>query len=600
MLLVLTLICLSGYMYAANRWLKIDLAHTPLFCLSLIGLLLYFNALAGSLQKGTAILIFTGMVLSLFWIPVAIRRWRDKGRRFLSGMFILFSVLVGLAFILTWQMKFTVIDDYVYWGIIGKYLYLNNHLPDVGNPLDVRILAYTPGTGLLHYFFYLLVGKYSEHISYFAQSVFLISCLFVVVEKARLRRSIVYLGGLSLFLILFYGSVFTKLQVDYLLAILVFSIFWIYRSPSDYYIRILTVSAPVCFLFLIKQIGFFLGIFVLVTMAADLWFGQQAGKREKIRSSLALACVAAVLLLVRFLWNSHITAMGFVEFHNAVNADSIKRALSIFTDPTVQRGFLLYIKGIFIGPADRLNLPYLFWYGLVVFLWYNINKTLSRPEQRRLKVFTGLMAMVFCVYLILLYFMQIILFNIGSAGHTVGLTRYLNIVFSEFVLIGLGVYFYKIVCRRYEIKTKAAVATACVLIVVLGLSRFGVHNKRHPEDDRIQSLSQKIQATLPASAQSVGILSRRHDNLPHLQFLYHLLPHRVDYNVRYIKTKEQMLGYIPQYDYLILYEPESFLIDWVNPYMIDGDGAETIGLLKVNTGTSTGAETLVLDKISLL
>ena len=250
--LFLTLLCFSGFVYAGIRWLRIDPSYAPLFSISSVGVVLFFFSLAGHLQAGAFCLIFSGLLLSLFWLPVCLNRLQKKPLLFLSGASLVFMILTGISFVLTHNMTFTVIDDYVYWGIIGKYLYINNHLPVAGCPLDPRILAYTPGTSLIHYFFNVLAGRYSLHISYFSQNLILISALFVVFDKENIKRSMVYMGFLVILMTVFFGSVFTKLQVDYLLSIICFSIFWIYTREKNMNLKVLTVSMPLCFLFLIK------------------------------------------------------------------------------------------------------------------------------------------------------------------------------------------------------------------------------------------------------------------------------------------------------------------------------------------------------------
>ncbi|MDA3788224.1 MAG: hypothetical protein PF503_06980, partial [Desulfobacula sp.] len=145
-----------------------------------------------------------------------------------AKLFSALAALISISFLVPLGMKFTVIDDYVYWGIIGKYLYLNHHLPDANTAIIARHLAYTPGASIFQYFFYTLAGKYSQTLSYFAQNILLISALFVVLKKESIKKTLIFLCLLVVLLTLFSGSVFTKLQVDYLLSIYFFAILWIY------------------------------------------------------------------------------------------------------------------------------------------------------------------------------------------------------------------------------------------------------------------------------------------------------------------------------------------------------------------------------------
>jgi hypothetical protein len=266
----LTLVCLLGFVYAADRWLGIDFSFAPIFSISFLGILLFVFAVLNQLRFGTWLLIYTGLG---FCVIGAIDAWRNREAGFFSRPVQLYTVLVSLMFIsflVPIGMKFTVIDDYVYWGIIGKYLFLNHHLPDLNTTIIAKHLAYTPGTSIFHYFFYTLSGKYSPSISYFAQNIMLISALFVVLKKESIKRTLIFLCLLVMLLTLFSGSVFTKLQVDYLLSLYFFAILWIYFREQPTFLTIVTISLPVCFIFLIKEIGFALGLLVLIIILFDL------------------------------------------------------------------------------------------------------------------------------------------------------------------------------------------------------------------------------------------------------------------------------------------------------------------------------------------
>ncbi|NOX32638.1 MAG: hypothetical protein GXP56_02715, partial [Deltaproteobacteria bacterium] len=356
----LTILCFSGFVYASSRWLKIDPSYASLFSISFIGVLLFLFALFNCLQTGTSFLILSGFVLCIFWGAAWLQKKNHKRLIPLFRVLIFFLILITISFILTVKMTFTIVDDYVYWGIIGKYLYIYNHLPVAGCPLDSRTLAYTPGTSLIHYFFYLMTGKYSVQVSYFAQNIILISALLVFV-KENYKKTIAYIGILVILMTVLSGSIFTKLQVDYLLSIISFSIFWIYLSEKNIHLKLLTISMPICFLFLIKEIGLVLGLFILILVLFDIFADRGIDKRSKLKAMGILFLTGAVLLLLKALWVKHVSAMGFMEFHNAINWESIKKAFDIFSDKGARKGFFIFIKAFIIGSADRLNTPYLLW-----------------------------------------------------------------------------------------------------------------------------------------------------------------------------------------------------------------------------------------------
>ncbi|RLB93166.1 MAG: hypothetical protein DRH26_04560 [Deltaproteobacteria bacterium] len=584
----LTLLCFSGFVYASIHGLRIKPSNAPLFSISSIGVLLFFFSMLNHLKMGAFFLIFSGFALSLFWIPVYLQKLREKSLVPFFQVPSVFLILAIICFILTINMTFTVVDDYVYWGIMGKYLYINNNLPATGCPLDPRILAYTPGTSLIHYFFLVLTGRYNVHISYFAQNIILISALFVVVTKENIKTSIVYMGVLIILMTVFFGSIFTKLQVDYLLSIICFSIFWIYYTEKNIYLKLLTVSMPLCFLFLVKEIGFMLGLLIAAAIFFDVLKDNAIGVKNKFKPLVFIILISGILLILKKLWLGHVNDMGFLEFHNAINWESIKTTFHIFSNGEIQKGFLIFIKESIFGPADRLNIPYLFWYVIIAFLWVRILSTFQNKDKPRFFLFSGLTLISFFLYMFLLYCLQIIIFKVGSAyEHTVGFSRYLNILFSPIVFIVAIIFFHKIVFTKKKAGRKIVFPLIGVVLLVLGFSRVEVYLNRENQDIQIQKFSDRIGNRINKGINSIGLITGRNDNIANLQFLYHLLPNTVDLSgkKKFINQNE-LIQYIVKYDYVLLYNPEPIILDWLEPCIGKETRAEKISFLHVRKDKS--------------
>ena len=594
--IVLTILCLSGFIYASHRWLKIDFSCAPLFSVSLLGILLFIFAVSNQLETGTRTLIYTGYILSAI-CGIDVWHSQNTGQSFIPvKLFMLFVSLIVISYLITLGMKFTVIDDYVYWGIMGKYLYINNSLPMIANPLDTRILAYTPGTALIHYFFYVLVGKYSVSISYFAQNIILISSLFIVTKKENIQKSIVYICMLIFLLTVFFGSIFTKLQVDYLLSIILFSVFWSYYNEKNIYLKLLVISMPTCFLFLIKEIGFILGLLILVIIFFDVVLNKTCDKKNKFKTVMFIIIIVALLFVLKKLWMSHVSSMGFVEFHSAVNWASIKTTLHIFSDKQIQNGFLIFIKEIFIGSADRLNIPYVLWYIFIVFLGYQIFKKSQVQERSRLFLFSGLLLISFFFYLFLLYCLQIIVFGLGSSSeYTIGFARYLNILFSPIVFIVIISFFHLLVLKQREVRKKTSIYLMVIIVLVLFFSRVEVSLHRDKQDIQIQEISEQIVNKLNHNIHSIAVIAEQEDGVANLQFLYHLLPNKVDYKVKKITNNAQLKAYIVKYDYILLYYPNVLILEWIKSYTKD-ISTNPINFFRVQ---QTKTDNILLTEITL-
>lgn len=593
--ILLTILCFAGFVCAANRWLKIDFSYAPIFSASFIGILLFIFAVSNHLKSGTLFLIYTGFVLIAIYaidytIDAGWNRRTDQSALPVK-LFMALVLLIVVSFLVPLGMEFTVIDDYVYWGIVGKYLFLNHHLPDPNTAIIAKHLAYTPGTSVFHYFFYTLTGEYSPSISYFAQNILLISALFVVLKKESIKKTMILLCLLVILLTLFSGSVFTKLQVDYLLSIYFFAVLWIYFREQPTLLTILTISMPVCFLFLIKEIGFALGLLVLIIVFFDLVFYKNLDKKFKVRSIILIAVTGGVLFLLKQIWTDHCHMMGFLNFNTAVNMETIRQALNIFFDENIQKGFYIFIKGVFIGPADRLNLPYVFWYLAVVFFWIKIFRKESSNNKSRYARLLKILFVSFMIYLIMMYLFQIIIFKVGvNYDHAVGLTRYLNIFFSQVVFFTTLLY----VDNRFlqnKVSNKAVFSFILMVALVLGLSRIETSFRREDHYKEANLISKKIEMKINKTKNNmICIVPGTNDNHLGIKLLYHLLPNRINHGGFPVKDKEKFLSNLFQHDYVLFYNPDERIIEWIKPYIGKTFEKQAFFMIRPDKALQTGTE----------
>ncbi len=596
---VLTIVCFSGFIYASRRWLKIDVSNAPIFSVSLIGILLFFSAVTNHLKAGTQMLIYAGFVLSGICL---IDAWfHRKSNTFVLPVrqfTVLFS-LIAVSFIVTIGMKFTVIDDYVYWGIIGKYLFLNHHLPDQHTTIIARHLSYTPGTSLFHYLFYTLAGEYSPRISYFAQALLLISSLFVVIKKELLKKTVVCMCILVILLILFSGSVFTKLQVDYLLSVFFFAVLWIYFHERPSKLTLFTISLPVCFLFLIKEIGFVLGVLILVIVFFDLVLNDNLTRKEKIRATAIIFFTGGVLFLLRQTWVNHCQLMGFVNFDSAVTIESIKQSLNIIDSQKVQKGFGLFIKGITLGPADRLNLPYILWFGTLIFLWVKIFSKAQARMKKRYSILLTILTVSFVIYLFMLYFMQIIIFGVGDSNMSVvGLTRYLNILFAQVVfftiLMFVDTHFF-----NHRIPNSKVAAFITITLLALGISRAETTIRREDHFKTAEQIAEQIAVNIDTTEEiSICVVPGNNDDHLGIKLLYHLLPGRINYTPFPEGDQAVFTSNLLQYDYAFVNHPSEKIRNWITPVI--SEPFEGQGFFKIIPARDQGSAqepVLALEKI---
>ncbi|WP_300456970.1 hypothetical protein [Desulfobacula sp.] len=565
--IVLTVLWFSGFVYAGNRWLKIDFSYAPIFSVSFVGILLFVFAVSNYLKPAAGFLCSAGFILSAIG---GIDAWRNRRTQHFPvpvPLFMVLVLLIILSFLVPLGMKFTVIDDYVYWGIIGKYLYLHHHLPDANTAIIERHLAYTPGTSLFHYFFYTLTGRYSPAISYFAQNILLISAFFVVLKKDDFKRTLIFLCLLVILLTLFSGSIFTKLQVDYLLSIYSFAVLWIYFREPPTLLTVFTISLPACFLFLIKEIGIALCLLLLMIILFDLFFHRDLDGKVKFKSIVVVILTGGIVYLLKQTWTDHCQMMEFLKFNTGVNMDSIWQAVQFFSDGTVQKGVWLFVKGIFIGPADRLNLPYVFWYLAVVFFWIKILSKQTTDNKTRYARCLKILGASFAVYLILMYFLQVIVFKVGeNYDHTIGLTRYLNIFFCQVVCFTLLLYGDQYL--QHIVSNKRVVFFITGVILMIGLSRIETELHRDSHYNEAEQVAKKIEKNIDKGKENlIGIVPGTNDHHLGIKLLYHLLPNRVNHDGFPVQDKDVFLSSLQQYDFVLFNEPGDRIEEWIHPFV---------------------------------
>lgn len=596
MTLILTLLLIIGYTYAAHRLLKIKLSYAPIFSVSLIGICLFVFAVNQDLKIGTWLMIFLGF---LFFIIGGLDRFINKDKydfSWLVQFLIILSVIIFISFFITRDMAFTIVDDYVFWGIIGKYLFMFDHLPDTETTIISKHLSYTPGASLIHYLFYTLSGDYQSATSYFAQDILFASALCVVLKRNHPMRSVSLCCLLIVLFTLFCGSVFIKLQVDYLLSAYFLAVLWIYFNEKPSFLTMITISTPVCFLFLIKEIGIFLGFSLIALILIDIFLFKGIERKQKISIISAIVITGAGLIFLKSVWTAHCQSMGFLKFSNAINVDSIINSFKIFSDQGVQKGFAAFIKGVFLAPADRLNLPYILWYTALAFFWVKIFKNQGVEEKKRYKRLMAGLGICFLIYLIMNYFLQIIVFGVGvHQRETIGLTRYLNILAVQIIIFTILLYVQETVFKG-KMSRKAVISFVIVICLVLTASRVETTLNREKHYSESKKIAVKIASSIPEKVNKICIIPGTNDHHLWIQLLYHLLPNKISHSGFPVENKKIFAENLKKYDYVYFNRPNQRILAWVEPMV--SKPFEDYGFFKIEfANNALGNKGITLNRL---
>jgi len=409
----------------------------------------------------------------------------------------------------------------------------------------------------------------------------LISALFVVVKKEFIKKSIIYICLLIIFLTLFSGSVFTKLQVDHLLSIFFFAVLWIYFTEAPSWSKLISLSAPVVFLFLIKEIGLALGVLLLGIIFLDLLFQNELDVKDRFKMIIFVIMTGLLLILLKGLWKVHCDGLGLIGFSSGINFERIMESLDIFTNEHSRKGLLIFLKGLFWGEADRLNLPYTVWYGLIAFLWIKLFKGWKSGNKKRYIVLLTTLSVSFLIYIIMNYFMQVIIFEVGSKhDFLIGLTRYLNVYFSPIVIFSLLIYV-KHCCFKKNISNKVIYSFVVIVCLILSLSRAETSLRREEHFLEAEKITKKIQMQVEKDKIiKICIVPGKDDNHLWIKFLYYLLPNKVNHGEFPAGNKDEFLSSLRSYDYVFSTNPESKIKEWTDPYA--GQVVEAQSFFKIN------------------
>lgn len=341
-----------------------------------------------------------------------------------------FSSLALLFFLIAYGIKFRSIDDYSFWGVVSKYLFVFNSLPQNSDYISGNYLTYTPVLASFHYLLYTLGQHYSVLLGYFAQDVVLISAMITLFNEQNKTRSLLLLALWYLLLSLAYGMPSLRMEVDAYVASYFFAVSWLIYSQRERAFPLIIM--PILLLSVIKEIGF------LFALCCCLLFLVVNGMKRK--NSLKIASVALGVLGIKAAWKMHVMHMGFKSFSNAISLDNALSALNPFNEYYHHTQWLYLKSSLFAGFDRSINTPYCLIYVLMGIIVYSLVK--NYPEKKKdvlktMSVFAGFALL----YWLMIYLLQAIVFQVGHGMPVIlDFQRYFNMLFLPWLALAVFVY----------------------------------------------------------------------------------------------------------------------------------------------------------------
>lgn len=583
-----------GYVFSAHHFLQIPLRLTLLFSCCVLMIVLFWASLADVLLPVSQFLMGGGVALSALLVAIKYRGSKVVKDKYPQQSLLFFVAIVVLAIVCAFFGRPSVIDDYAYWAIISKSIAMFDALPTEETTIFARHLTYTPGLALFHYYFLSAFSGYHLSVAYFAQNIFLFALLFAFTDGLNKRTTLVVMSVGTILLVLFSGSVFQKLRVDHFLSLLTAAAVWVQIKNRFSLQRFLVVLLAIGCLYLVKEVGMMLAIFLLFVIVQDILYLKEIEKKEKIISLLLCFLLSLYLIFQKYAWDTHCAALGFNQFHSGISLEAVKDAFNLIGNSDSRHGFYLFVKGILIGPADRINLPYILWYIALGWIWYTLFKVEYKDNGKKYFLLFRLAIPVFVLYLLMNYVMQFVVFGLGTVTeNTTSLSRYVNIFFCWIIFLTL----FSFIVSRFESNEikKGHFSNITVVVAALLIVGSSFPTKEPQYEHEIKQLVSNMEDVFEAENQVCITPGNVTDHYLGFRMLYHFLPTK--FNVTSFPSQlggisvEQQLKTC---DYLIIYLPTESTGRMLTPFT--SESVEDQSMFKV-VSSQLGSETISLKRI---
>lgn len=270
---VLLFISLIGYFLFIAKVCRWSITAAPLLTICMIPSILYIFGIFNMLVLGANLLFYIGLALFAGYLFICFKEKRIPYEEILHPGMVYFIFYFIFLYFTCQLLSYNIWDEFSHWGLAAKDMFFTNRL--VNSESAVAFKSFPPGLALFDYFITSIIG-YSEGKVFFAHNLFLISALTMLFQSIRWKQfySVVLTFLIIYNLIFFFGGfTFQSITPDHIIGV-VFSM-----SIASYFLfqgsdqgRMGHLIPVLFFLPLIKQIGLFLAICVVVIIVSDHFY----------------------------------------------------------------------------------------------------------------------------------------------------------------------------------------------------------------------------------------------------------------------------------------------------------------------------------------
>lgn len=427
---------LLGWGLLTHYKLRINVAFIPIFLFSSITATLFCAGLLNILPLMANLIFFGGLILSLIFSYLLIRKKTllKVGKLFCPST-IFFMVAIVYLMILLKGVYLTHYDNFSHWALIVKEMYLMDGLPDRTTVISFK--NYPPGTAVFIYYILKIVG-FAESYSLMAQGFLIVACLTVLFVFTSWKKPLQLTLTLIVAFILITintESIF-NLLVDTVLGMLAFTsaiITYYYRNNWK---KIVQVNTPILILLvLVKDSGkLFLALNIILIIFFIHHYELNGKLSNIIKTKMLLKTTSLVLLIpifLSYLWVKYTQkvydtsysenkfALNFEKFNLQSESDELKNTLF----PKMIDQFI---------DTDSSLFQIYFWLNIGMIVVAIVLAVLKKKTPKRI-IFTFLYTNgAFLAYILSLFLMYLFLMPYDEAINLASYSRYLTTIILYF------------------------------------------------------------------------------------------------------------------------------------------------------------------------
>lgn len=462
---VLFFLSLIGISAIIKKALRIPLEYVALVTISLLIMSFYFLVLTPYYSAVTRSIFYAGLLMGVLTIP---QLYKKINYDYLSMV----MILLLLIFVGSIGLYFNYSDDYAYWGIIAKHLYVFHALPLNETYIINPYRSYLPGVGLWQNYIFQVFNQYSMMLTYITRGLILGSIFLILLKNNRLSKTLYLSFIFYVFMNLMFGAFFRTLQVDSILACYIFAVLWIYSDRlTPHIVRVITACCILMSLYLVKEIGIFYATTLLTYMLLETLFYERTENGNYLWAILILIATFIVIVIEHSLWQHYRAVIAA----NTYSGNNPLAELKLLPTHQIVQGTKEMAFALFFSPGDALKLPYIIWYLFLAYLIYHHLKCTELRHRNKEKFLVYTVVVIGLIYIVLLTGFEIHSFGLGERYHEpLSFRRYFNEYFAGVMA------FYLLKFSKYYLDKKVSFSKAhAIFWSIVFLVFFITHNLHH-------------------------------------------------------------------------------------------------------------------------